>query len=278
MNKKSIFYYLTTATVLCVSANAQGNATAIEKRSFGTKNLPLIMQAFDLDNSHHLDPTELLSFKAAKKEKGGELGEEELDTNEDGEVSEGEIEEAKAKNLERLVETQKARFEEIDVSGGVDGNGEDGPDGQLSFDEFKTIPGLDSLKVEVVEAMFDFFNGDDDFVSLDEFLAKLADNKNYGQTRGRRILSNRGNSKPNGNGKPDGVGNGKPDGVGNGKPDGVGNGKPDGVGNGKPDGVGNGKPGDDGADTGDDGADTGDDGADTGDDGADTGDDGADAG
>ena len=80
MKPKRTFHYLgavIAAMGFNAAANAQGNPPDEEnrnERSFGNKKLPLIMQAFDLDGSNHLDPTEFLEFKKAKKEAGGEIG------------------------------------------------------------------------------------------------------------------------------------------------------------------------------------------------------------
>ena len=88
------------------------------------------------------------------------------DTDGDGTICDQEREQAKTKLRDMITECRETRFLEADTSG----------DKLLSYDEFILLPGMAKKVIdspELVVAIFDRLNGDDDLISLEEFLAAV---------------------------------------------------------------------------------------------------------
>ncbi len=135
-----------------------GAAFAGPRVPFGTGELPEVMKPYDVNADGKLDAEERQAFLKAMRDKRKAELLEKFDTDGDGTLSEAELKAARDAARQKIEDRRVARFTELDKDG----------DGQLSAAEF-TPPG--NLPADIVTRLFDHLNGDDDFISKEEFLA-----------------------------------------------------------------------------------------------------------
>jgi Ca2+-binding EF-hand superfamily protein len=153
---------LITCAMLGVATLAQAQ-TAPVRRTFGHGTLPEFLKAFDVDGDGKLSAEEAKAARDAIREKASE-NRLKWDTDGDGKLSEEEIKAAREAIRAKIEAERLKHFDEADAN----------KDGSLDLAEFSAIPRVARLKTEVIAAMFDRLNGDDDLISKEEFLKSVA--------------------------------------------------------------------------------------------------------
>jgi hypothetical protein len=162
--------YLAICTFCCtplVFAEG-GQEQQQQQRRFGDSTcLPAYLAQYDVNGDGVIGEEERQVMEQARDQIRQRL-QADWDTDGDGKISDQERDQARLRLRDMIIECRTARFEEA----------EDDNDGDevLSYEEFILLPGMARKileKPEVVAAIFDRLAGDDDYVSLDEFLAAL---------------------------------------------------------------------------------------------------------
>lgn len=152
---------LLAVALLCGAAHAQ--TTSPTRRSFGTGELPEFLKPYDLDQDGKLSVEERQAFekveREAKQHRPGAKNP--LDTNNDGTVSEEEIQAARDAMQAKILAEREARFTELDT----DANG------SLDATELAKIPGIQPEQVTRMISHLD--TNLDGVISKEEFLAAL---------------------------------------------------------------------------------------------------------
>lgn len=154
---------LIAALLLCGGAlnSVQAN------KFFGDGTMPDFIQDFAAaDGEPGLSEEERQALKAALEEKREEFLAA-IDADGDGNISPLEalamLEEIRA----RIQERRRARFDEANTNNTGDS------ENCIDKDEFLALPGMDLIPAEVSDAIFAHLAGDDDCISLEEFLRVL---------------------------------------------------------------------------------------------------------
>lgn len=138
----------------------------------GLPGLPAYLSHYDVNDDNVIDQEEKQAMDQARDQIRKKLRTD-WDEDGDGKISVHEREQAKARLRDMIAETRVTRFWEAED--------DDDADEELSYEEFKLLPGM-AKKLEmvdgedVVKAIFDRLEADDDdnnTVSLDEFLAAV---------------------------------------------------------------------------------------------------------
>lgn len=154
--KKTLTIVLMLAGIPLLQAQTTG-------KTFSDGTLPEALRQYDVNEDGILDAEERAAAKADREEKHKADRLSRWDLNGDGVIDDEERAAARAAMYERIIAHRTAMFEKLA-----------GDDGLLSLEEFSTIPALKDRTEEQIAYLFDHLDkNDDDFVSLEEFLARL---------------------------------------------------------------------------------------------------------
>ena len=135
-----------------------------QQKRFGDSTcLPAYLAQYDVNGDGVIGEEERQVMEQARDQIRQKL-QADWDTDCDGKISDQERDQARLRLRDMIIECRTARFEEADILV---------VDGLLSYEEFILLPGMAKKivdKPEVVAAIFDRLNGDDEYISLDEFL------------------------------------------------------------------------------------------------------------
>jgi|GEM_PF-2509572 len=156
-----------TLSAALAFASATGASFAQDAPPPPTRALPEKAAPFDVNGDGRLSREE---YKALVEASRQETPKSRWDADNDGKLSEAEINDARAEMRLKLEARFLKRFEEADLSGVDEEGNETDPDGQLSLAEFTaTLPG--DVSPERALAAFTRLDADaDEFISQTEFL------------------------------------------------------------------------------------------------------------
>lgn len=158
--------YLAICALCCtplVFAEGGQEQQQLRKRFGDETCLPAYLAQYDVNGDGVIGEEERQVMEQARDQIRQKL-QADWDTDCDGKISDQERDQARLRLRDMIIECRTARFEEADILV---------VDGLLSYEEFILLPGMAKKiveKPEVVAAIFERLAGDDDYVSLDEFL------------------------------------------------------------------------------------------------------------
>jgi hypothetical protein len=161
--------YLAICALCCtplVFAEGGPEQQQLRKRFGDETCLPAYLAQYDVTGDGVIDEEERQVMEKARVQIRQKL-QADWDTDCDGKISDQERDQARLRLRDMIIECRTARFWEAES---------DDDDEVLSYEEFILLPGMAKKildKPEVVAAIFDRLNGDDEYISLDEFLAAL---------------------------------------------------------------------------------------------------------
>ena len=162
--------YLAICALCCtplVFAEGGQEQQQLRKRFGDETCLPAYLAQYDVNDDGVICEEERQVMEQARNQIRQKL-QADWDTDGDGKISDQERDQARLRLRDMIIECRTARFWEAES--------DDDGDEVLSYEEFILLPGMAKKivdKPEVVAAIFDRLNGDDEYVSLDEFLAAL---------------------------------------------------------------------------------------------------------
>ncbi len=169
--------YLTLCALIAAPlAFGEGDKNQIQhQKQFGTDtNLPKYLEHYDVNGDCVIDEGERQVMEQARDQIRKQLRED-WDVDGDGKLCEQEREHARQRLRDMMDEKREERFNEADTDG----------DGVISKTEFETLPGIANKLPEmqdIVDAIFARLAGDDELISLTEFLAAVGGHGGGGGT------------------------------------------------------------------------------------------------
>lgn len=137
-------------------------ATVIAAKTFGDGDLPEFLQRFDTNNDDQIDEEERQAIRDLRSRLREEKRQS-IDLNNDGDISAGEIREARQIIREKIEQRRLEKFLSIA-----------GEDSLISPTEYAAIPGIAQFPDRVFEAIWTHLDVDgDEFISFAEFSGVL---------------------------------------------------------------------------------------------------------
>lgn len=154
---------------MALAQQGPGPGAQQQKRFGDGTGLPAYLAHYDVNKDGVIDEEERQVMDQARDQIRKKLRTD-WDLNCDGKISDQERDQARDRLRDMITECRVTRFWEAEA--------DDDADEELSYDEFVLLPGMaKKLSMEggedVVKAIFDRLNGDNDTISLDEFLAAV---------------------------------------------------------------------------------------------------------
>lgn len=152
---------------LCFSPAVFAQTGPQPQKRFGDSTcLPAYLAQYDVNGDGVIGEEERQVMELARDQIQKKLRTD-WDADGDGKISDQERDQAKVRLRDMIIECRTDRFWEAES---------DDEDEVLSYEEFILLPGMAKKileKPEVVAAIFDRLNGDDEYISLEEFLAAV---------------------------------------------------------------------------------------------------------
>lgn len=165
---KTTWIALLSACLTMPFAFGQGGQNQIQQQKrFGDgTGLPAYLDHYDCNKDGVIDEEERQVMDKARDQIRKQLRTD-WDVDSDGKISDQEREQARDRLRDMITECRVARFWEAES---------DDEDEELSYEEFVLLPGMAKKLVDnpdLVAAIFDRLAGDNDTISLEEFLAAV---------------------------------------------------------------------------------------------------------